>query len=76
MKRKSKSSAFITVIGIPVILRSKEKSGLALSSCEDEYIAMSKCVKSIIWLRRILFFLSLLEPSSTQLFVDSMAAIR
>lgn len=76
MARKSTSDVFITANGIPLIWRSKRQSGVALCSCETEYISTSESVKYIIWLRCVLVILSLLEPRPTLLLVNNMEEIR
>ncbi|KAG3182083.1 hypothetical protein PC128_g14842 [Phytophthora cactorum] len=40
--------------GVPVVWRSTFQNTVALSSNEAEYIALSDCVKEVVWMRLLL----------------------
>lgn len=52
--RKSTTGYVFMLGGTPVFLSSRKKHGVALSSCEEEYIATSLCSCQTIWLLNLI----------------------
>lgn len=63
--RKSASGTVVLVNDMPVIWKGRKQVGVALSSTEDEFIAMSECVKDITWVRTMLRELNILTNAPT-----------
>ena len=74
--RKSTSGTVVLVNGTPGIWKSRKQVGVALSSTEAEFIAMSECVKDVTWVRTMLGELNLLTNAPTTIWEDSQGAIQ
>lgn len=80
--RKSTSGLLVCMNGSPVFWKSRRQTVTALSSAEAEYIALSSCAKELVWIRRLVWELTNLQPYSkdavvptTSLYTDNTAAI-
>ena len=73
--RRSTSGTVILVNGSPISWVTKLQDGVALSSCESEYIALQQTIKELSPIRELLVELELLEDVPVVL-VDNQAAIQ
>ena len=53
----------------------KKQSIIILSTCEDEYVAITWCVCHSIWLRRLLKELWMPQEKPTKIYMDNSSAI-
>ena len=53
---------------------SKEQVIVTLSTCEVEYVTATSCTCHVIWLRRLVKELYLLQKESTKIYVDNRFA--
>ena len=60
--RKSTSGYIITYGGGPIAWKSKKQKSVALSTVEAEYYALAQIGKELIWLKRIMGELGMLDP--------------
>lgn len=74
--RKSTSGSIVVINGIPTVWKSQKQTGVALSSCESEYIALSECTKLTKWVRMLLGELGLLEDGPTVVLEDNTGTIK
>ena len=65
----------ITLNGATVAFSSKLISSICLSSAEAETTAAVDCLKTVIWVRTLLYELGYIQPGSTEIFEDSTAMI-
>lgn len=72
--RKSTSGMVVLVNGTPVVWKSMKPVGVALSSTEAEFIAMSECLMDVTWVRTLLEELSLLTNAPTTIWEDNQGA--
>ncbi|GMF52295.1 unnamed protein product [Phytophthora fragariaefolia] len=73
--RKSVSGVLVVMNGVPVIYKSKLQRTVALSSAEAEYIALSLCLKEIVWLRSLLEGMGANVNAATVVLEDNQSAI-
>jgi hypothetical protein len=73
--RKSTSGRIIYVFGNVVVWKAKSQSGIAVSSCESEYIAMSEAVKDIMYIKQVLQFFGYTDLSSV-VYGDNLSAVK
>ena len=75
--RKSMSGCIVMMGGAAVTWYARQQEVVALSSTEAEYIAMCAGVKEIVWIRRLVQGLGVLEDSSsaTPVLVDNQGAM-
>ena len=52
--RKSTSGRLMFLFGNLILWKAKSQSGIALSSCESEYVAMSEAVKDLLYAKQLL----------------------
>ncbi|POM64498.1 Retrovirus-related pol Polyprotein [Phytophthora palmivora] len=52
--RRSVSGVMLMMCGAPVLWRSTFQKAVALSFTEAEYMALSDCIKEVVWMRRLL----------------------
>ena len=52
--RKSVSGINVMINNSPVIIKSEDQRGVALSNAKSEYIALSLCSQEVIWLENVL----------------------
>jgi hypothetical protein len=52
--RKSTSGRLMFLFGNLILWKAKSQSGIALSSCESEYVAMSEAVKDVMYAKQLL----------------------
>ena len=64
--RKSTTGIIVTVNSAPGLWTSNRQHILSLSSAEAEYIAISTCGKSVIWLRRLFVEILSHEPLANE----------
>lgn len=74
--RKSTSGTSIVINEIPTVWRSQKQTGVALSSCESDYIALSECTKLIKWVRALLEESGLLKYGPTVVMEDNTGTIK
>lgn len=72
--RKSTSGYLIHVYGNLVYFKSKKQSIVALSTAESEYVAMSGCLREMLFIRNILIELRVFAGPA-KLFGDNRACI-
>ena len=65
----------ITLNGATVAFSSKLISSICLSSAEAETTAAVDCLKTVVWVRTLLYELGYIQPGSTEIFEDSTAMI-
>ncbi|KAE9081823.1 hypothetical protein PF010_g21832 [Phytophthora fragariae] len=61
--------------GAPVMWRSTFQKTVALSSTEDEYMALSDCVKECVWMRRLLKDIGAEQVGATVIYEDNQGAM-
>lgn len=70
------TTGYIISYGGPVAWFSRLQPTVALSTCEAEYIAMSECARSLMWIRNFLNELHLIEAvHSVPLYCDNRSAV-
>jgi hypothetical protein len=62
--RKSTSGRLVFVFGNLVSWKAKSQSGVALSSCESEYVAMADAVKDVMYVKQLLSFFGFANPTA------------
>lgn len=73
--RKSTSSYLVMFGNSPISWNSKKQSIVATSTTEAEYIAISECIKKVLWLRNILKKLFKLKHPIT-VYTDNLSSLR
>ncbi|GMF58098.1 unnamed protein product [Phytophthora fragariaefolia] len=73
--RRSVSGMMVMMCGAPVVGRSTFQKTVALSSTEAEYIALSECVKEVVWMRLLLKDLGSEQTGGTVVYEDSQGAM-
>lgn len=73
--RKSVMGFILFLNGCPIMWRSKQAQIVALSSAESEFIAVSECVKEIIFVVQILTSIGIPVKTPITVRVDNMGAI-
>ncbi|OWY96768.1 polyprotein [Phytophthora megakarya] len=59
----------------PVVWRSTSQKTVALSSTEAEYMALSECIKEVVWLRRLLKDVGAKQVDPTVIYEDNQGAM-
>ena len=72
--RRSITGFVLLLGGAAIIWKSRVQQTVALSSVEAEYLALSDCVKEIIWLRSFLTELGFPLKNPTTVYIDSTGA--
>ncbi|POM70894.1 Integrase catalytic core protein [Phytophthora palmivora] len=72
--RRSVSGIMVMLGNAPVVFKSKFQKTVALSSAEDEYMAVSLCVQEILWLRAMLKDMGIPQEGATQIWEDNQGA--
>ena len=74
--RKSRSGYVIYFDGNPISWASKKQPCVATSTTHSEYIACYAVATQVIWLRRLLANIGILQTKPTTIFTDSQSAMR
>ena len=74
--RRSTSGMIITVNRSAVAWHSRKQVGVALSSSEAEYIALSHCVREVFWIRQTLQELGWISKDPTVVHEGNIGAIK
>lgn len=76
--RKSCTGNVIILAGGPISWRSKKQASVALSTIKAEYVALAEISKEIIYLKRLLSYMSFEKyvESSIRVFCDNQNAIQ
>ena len=74
--RKSTTGYVMFINDNPVSWNSKKQQTVALSSAESEYMAISECMKEMLWLRALLSELGVRTVTPSIVHVDNQAAIQ
>jgi len=73
--RRSVSGMMLMLCGAPVVWRSVFQKTVALSSTEAEYMALSECVKEVVWMRLLLKNIGADQDGPTKLYEDNQGAM-
>jgi hypothetical protein len=73
--RRSRSGYTLYLLNSLVVWSSKLQSNIALSSTEAEYIALSSCVRIVLWLRSLLTEMGFPQANATTIFEDNKSCI-
>jgi hypothetical protein len=73
--RKSVSGFLIMLGPYPVSWSSKQQAVVALSSCEAEYLAVTHCVREVLWFRNFLAELGFPQLSPTTVLCDNQGTV-
>src|ERR1700689_804687 len=75
MDRKSISAYAIFIGGGAISWLSKKQATISLSSTETEYKALTTCTKEMLWIKRMLLDLHLLNPKKIPIiYCDNLSA--
>ena len=72
---RSRTGYFLSFCGCIITWRSSLQPIVALSTCEAEYVAMSRAAQDVVCMRRVLRDLGFAQ-SATQMFGDNSAALK
>ncbi|GMF39098.1 unnamed protein product [Phytophthora fragariaefolia] len=73
--RRSVSGVMVMMCGAPVVWRSTFQKTVALSSTEAGYMALSECVKEVVWMRLLLKDLGSEQTGGTVVYEDNQGAM-
>ncbi|POM75314.1 mitochondrial protein [Phytophthora palmivora] len=73
--RRSVSGVMLMMCGAPVVWRSTFQKTVALSSTEAEYMALSDCIKEVVWMRRLLKDIAAEQHGPTVIYEDNQGAM-
>ena len=65
----------VVINGAPFIIKSKIQQSVALSTAEEEYIALSLCMQEVLWLKSLLRELKWKIPEKIKIVEDNQSAI-
>ena len=68
--RRSVSGLKLMMCGAPVVKRSTFHQTIALSQTGAEYMALSDCVKKVVWMRVLLEYLGVKQVRATVIFEE------
>lgn len=74
-KRRSRSGYLVTIAGGPVLWTSRLQSLTAQSTTEAEFVALSQCVKDVIWIRDTLTEFGCKPTEPTRLHEDNLGTV-
>jgi hypothetical protein len=74
-QRRSVSGYVIMLAGAPISWASRRQKLTALSSTEAEYIALSECLREVLYLRKLMTELGFPPSGPTKIYCDNEAAI-
>ena len=72
---RSTTGFTINLSGSSILWQSRRQKTVATSTMDAEYLALSDCVKEILWLRHLLLEIGLEQTSPTVVFEDNSAVI-
>jgi hypothetical protein len=71
------AGAYIFFLGhSPISWNSKKQSSTSRSSCESEYRALAQCSCEVVWIRRLLDELRILDDKPTNIYCDNQCSIK
>ncbi|GMF29881.1 unnamed protein product [Phytophthora fragariaefolia] len=73
--RRSVSGMMVMMCGAPVVWRSTFQKTVALSSTKAEYMALSECVKGVVWMRLLLKDLGSEQTDGTVIYEGSQSVM-
>ncbi|POM79514.1 Retrovirus-related pol Polyprotein, partial [Phytophthora palmivora] len=73
--RRSVSGVMLMMCGAPVVWRSTFQKTVALSSTEAEYMALSDCIKEVVWMRRLLKNIGAAQHGPTVIYEDNQGVM-
>ncbi|KAG2975600.1 hypothetical protein PC128_g25950 [Phytophthora cactorum] len=73
--RRSVSGLMLMMRGAPVMWRSTFQKTVALSSTEAEYMALSDCVKEVVWMRLLVKGIGSEQDGGTVIYEDNQGAM-
>ena len=73
--RKSTSGHVFFLGGLPIIWNNLKQKVVALSSCEDEYIAITSAVCQGVWIARLVMEVMGVKMEALKIMVDNQSAI-
>ena len=74
--RRSTTGFVVSIGNSPVSWVSRLQKSVALSTCESEYMAMTDCLKDIIWFQKLLKDLDIPVQLPTKIKSDNQGAIQ
>lgn len=73
--RKSNTGYVFQIGGATICWTSRKQTGVALSSMEAEYVALSEACRELLWLRKLLEDFGLKQDGPTIVFEDNISCI-